>query len=72
VVDGEFKGFAQQKVRSLLATRVTISFSRRTLFHVDSYFINNKQLAHIFRGNSVCLQLTTLKLVVCDGSSEVK
>jgi len=53
---------SQQKVGSLLAIRVTIRFSRRTLFHVDSYFINNKQLAHIFRGNSVGLKLTILKL----------
>lgn len=34
---------SQQKVRSLLATRVTISLSNRTLFHADSYLMMNNQ-----------------------------
>ena len=67
---GEFKGFATESEEFIGYP------SRYYLLKKDfvsrGQLLNHKQLAHIFSGNSVCLQSTVLQFVVCDGSSKVQ
>jgi hypothetical protein len=70
VVGGEFKGIATE--RGEFIGYPSHDQLLKKDFVSRGQLLNNKQLAHIFTGNSVCFKLTILQIVVCDGSSEVK